>query len=530
MDRFRWKKTFFMMVIFALFFVTVLSGCSSSAKDEKTTGKKADDGSLTLSYWVSNSRPDTLKNYNEMGAYKKLEEITSVKVKFDHPASGEADQQFNLMMTSGELPDVIERIWTSVPGGPEKYIKDNKIVRLNDYIDEYAPNFKKVLDEHPEWRKMVSTDDGSIYAFPFLRQDELNLTFFGPVIRKDWLEKLGLEMPETIDEWHTVLKAFKDKDPNGNGKADEIPFLIDKDSITSNAFVGAWGVTNGFYHVDGKVQYGPIQPEYKEFLSLMNDWYKEGLIDKEYVATDDKLKDAKVTNDQLGAFMGYSGSSILRYMQLKKDDENFALTGAQYPVFKNGETPIFNLGEANYNGVGAAISTDNQNIEETVKWLDYKYGEEGFKLFNFGIEGESYEMVDGYPTYKEVITNNPDGKSMSEALALYVPAGWSGPFVQAKEYAEQYNNLPEQLEALENWKKGSNERVMPLVTPTQAESDEYASIMNDIGTYKSEMINKFIMGEEPLDHFDKFVETIQSMGIDRATEIQQDALNRYNDR
>ncbi|GIN71222.1 sugar ABC transporter permease [Bacillus sp. J14TS2] len=530
MNKFQWKRQMKVAFFSLLVIVTALSGCNNSSKGEKASGGKADDGSLSLSYWVSNNRPDTLKNYNEMGAYKKLEEITDVKVDFEHPASGEEDQQFNLMMTSGKLPDVIERIWTSVPGGPEKYIKDGKIVRLNDYIDEHAPNLKKILDENPEWKKMVSTDEGSIYSFPFLRQDELNLTFFGPVIRKDWLEKLDLELPETIDEWHTVLTAFKEDDPNGNGEADEIPLLIDKDAITSNAFVGAYGITNGFYHVDNKVQYGPIQPEYKEFLTLMNEWYKEGLIDKEYVATDDKLQDAKVTNDQLGALMGYSGSSILRYMQLKKDDGDFSLTGAPYPVLKKGEEPIFNLGESNYNGVGAAISTDNENIEETVEWLDYKYGEEGFELFNFGIEGESFEMVDGYPTYTEVVTNNPDGKSMSEGLAAYVPVGWSGPFIQAKEYAEQYNNLPEQLEALENWKKGTNERTMPIVSPTQEESSEYASIMNDINTYKSEMINKFIMGEESLDQFDKFVETIQSMGIERATEIQQGALERYNDR
>ncbi|MEK3890070.1 extracellular solute-binding protein [Bacillus sp. FSL K6-3431] len=518
------------MLLSLLLSVSALYGCKGSEETNKDANKK-EDGSLTLTYWVGNNRPDTLKNYNEMGAYKKLEEITDVHVEFEHPASGEADQQFNLMMASGDLPDAIERIWTSVPGGPEKYIKDKKIIKLNDYIDEHAPNFKKILEEHPEWKKMISTDDGSIYSFPFLREDEVNLTFFGPILRKDWLEKLELDIPETIEEWHTVLTAFKEQDPNGNGEADEIPLLINKDSITSNAFVGAWGITNGFYQVDNKVDYGPIQPEYKEFLTLMNDWYKEGLIDKEYVATDDKLKDAKVTNDQLGSLLGYTGSSILRYMQLKTDENpEFKLTGAKYPVHKKGEIPPFNLGENNYNGVGAAITTSNKNIEDTVKWFDYKYGEEGFNLFNFGIEGESYEMIDDYPTYTEIITNNPDGKSMSEGLAMYVPAGWSGPFIQAKEYAEQYTNMPEQQEAIANWKIGSNERVMPMVTPTQEESSEYASIMNDIGTYKSEMINKFIMGEESLSNFDEFAKTIKSMGIERAIEIQQAALERYNKR
>ncbi len=516
------------MSVLLLLIITAVTGCKSSNEVDK---KKESDGSLTISYFVPNYRPDSLKNYNEMAAYKKLEEITGVHVDFKHPATGQEDQQFNLMMASGEYPDVIERIWTSVPGGPQKYIKEKKIVKLNDYIDKYAPNLKKVLEEHPYWKKLITTDDGSIYSFPFLREDEVNMTFYGPVLRKDWLEKLGLEMPETIDDWHTVLKAFKEKDPNGNGKADEIPLLIHKDAITSNAFVGAWGITNGFYQVDGKVKYGPIQTEYKEFLTLFNDWYKEGLIDKDYIATDDKLIDAKVTNNQLGSFMGYTGSSIMRYMQLMADkNPDFSLTGAQYPVHNEGEVPFFNLGETPYNGVGAAITTSNENIVETVKWLDYKYSKEGHMLFNFGIEGESYEMVDGYPTYKEIITKNPEGLSMSVALAKYVPVGWSGPVIQAKEYAEQYTSMPEQKEAVENWKKGSNERVIPPVTPTQEESSEYASIMNDIGTYKSEMINKFIMGEEPLSNFDEFVKTIESMGIERAIEIKQAALERFNKR
>lgn len=530
-----YRKTSVLIVLLILVIVTALSGCKGSEQTNQgeKQGNNGNEEAASLSeitYWVSNNRPDTLKDYNDIAAYKKLEEITGVHVKFDHPASGEADQQFNLMMASGDLPDVIERIWTSVPGGPEKYIKDNKIVKLNDYIDEHAPNLKRILDEHPEWKKMISTDDGSIYSFPFLRQDDVNLTFYGPVLRKDWLEKLNLDVPETLDEWHTVLKAFKDNDPNGNGEADEIPLLIGTDGLTGNAFVGAFGITNGFYQIDGTVNYGPIQPEYKEFLQLFRDWYEEGLIDPEYVATDDALKDAKVTNNQLGSLMGYTGSSILRYMQLKADDPEFWLTGAPYPVKNKGDVPHFNLGENNYNGVGAAITTSNKNIVETVKWLDYKYGEEGFKLFNFGIEGESYEMIDGYPTYTEVITNNPDGKPMAEALAMYVPAGWSAPIIQAKEYAEQYTAMPAQQEAIEQWKKGTNERIMPMVTPTQDESSEYASIMNDINTYRSEMINKFIMGEESLDKFEEFTETIKAMGIDRAIEIQQAALERYNNR
>lgn len=115
------------------------------------------------------------------------------------------------MLASGELPDMLEYNFFNFPGGPEKAIKDGYILELNDLIDKYAPNYKKYLQEHPEVEKMVKTDKGSYYSFPFIRGDESLLTFQGPVIRKDWLDELGLPVPETIDEWTTALKAFKEK-------------------------------------------------------------------------------------------------------------------------------------------------------------------------------------------------------------------------------------------------------------------------------------------------------------------------------
>lgn len=76
----------------------------------------------------------------------------------------------------------------------------------------------------------------------------------------------------------------------------------------------------------------------------------------------------------------------------------------------------------------------------------------------------------------------------------------------------------------------TNERKMPLVTPTAEESSRYASIMNDVTTFYDEMVNRFIMGVEPMDNFDQFVETIKAMGIEEAIAIQQAALERYNSR
>ena len=151
---------------------------------------------------------------------------------------------------------------------------------------------------------------------------------------------------------------------------------------------------------------------------------------------------------------------------------------------------------------------------------------------NFGIEGVSYEMIDGYPTYTEEVTDNPDGKPFAQALAAYVRSNYSGPFVQDVRYAEQYFPLPQQQDAYKLWAGTTHgdESFMPPVTPTPDESREYAQIMNDIGAYQGEMYTKFLHGDASLDEWDTYVQTIKDLGIDRAIEIQTAALERYNSR
>lgn len=532
MDK-KWRERSLLPLAALLAGTVAIAGCSGGAEPEPNPS--GEGSKLTrLTYWTSmaGQAAVSMKSYAEMEAYKEFERLTGVKVGFQHPPQGQDAEQFNLMLTSGQLPDVIEYHWTSFPGGPEKAVKDGRIIKLNDLIDQHAPNLKKILADHPEWKKQITTDDGSIVSFPFLRGDKKLQVYKGIALRKDWLDKLGLAMPTTIEEWYTVLKAFKEKDPNGNGEADEIPILITLGELNgSHAFIGAYGITNGFFQEGGQVKYGPMDPRFKEFLALMNRWYREGLLDKDYAAIDGKLIDAKITGHQIGAAIMNTGGGLGKYaglMQGKHD--TFKLAPVPYPTLKKGDKP--ELGQIDYafNGRGAAISTSNKNPVETVKWLDAHYSEQGHMLFNFGKEGVSYNLENGYPKYTEAITNNPDGLPMQQALARHNRAGWDGPFVQDLRYLEQYAALPEQQESLEVWAVPSNEKLMPLVTPTKDESSKYASIMADINTYKDEMFHKFVMGAEPLDNFDAYVQTLKSMGIEEALKIQQAALERYNKR
>ena len=151
--------------------------------------------------------------------------------------------------------------------------------------------------------------------------------------------------------------------------------------------------------------------------------------------------------------------------------------------------------------------------------------------FNFGIEGESFEMIDGYPTYTDIVMENPNGLPISQAMSTYIRGNYNGPFVQDLRYLEQYYTLDEQKATLDVW-GGTNaiNHVLPPVTPTSEESREFASIMNEVNTYRDEMTLKFILGTAELSEFDTYVENLKKMGLDRALEIQNAALERYNTR
>ncbi len=502
---------------------------------------------LTLTYWVelNPNAAASMKTYGEMACYQELEKRTGLHIEFQHPPVGQAQEQFSLTMASQKYPDIIEHGWggeaggsSTPPGGPAKYLKDGVIIRLNELIDKYAPNFRKLLADHPDWRKQIVTDEGDIYGFPFIRGDPYLQTYQGPILRGDWLEKLGLQAPTTLDEWHTVLKAIKEKDPNGNGKADEWPFNSFRGSgpahalngFSNHAFVGAWGIGWEFYQEKGAVKYGPLQPEFKEFLKVMAQWFKEGLIDPDFVAMDRKLLDAKVTGSQLGSLVGNAGANLGVYMDaLASKEPKFKLVGAPYPVLKKGDKPVLGQYDFAYTGVAAAITTANQHVAETVKWLDYAYSPEGHLLFNFGVEGVSYKMEGGYPKYTDEILKNPEFP-VARAMPRYFRSSMNGPFVQDRRYIEQYYGYPEQTEALKLWSAPSNEMQIPRTTPTQEESKRFATIMTDVGARRDEVVIKIIMGAQPVEAWDQAVQQLKQMGIEEAVKVQQAALDRYNKR
>lgn len=505
---------------------------STAEQGEATTYPMKTD--KTLTYWgeLPTNLVGVKSSHAEIPFYQDWMKNTGVNVKFTAPPTNQAKETLNVLLASGDLPDMICYNFLDFPGGPEKAIKDGYILKLNDLIDKHAPNFKKYMKEHPEIDKMIKTDSGSYYSFPFIRGDKALVVFQGPMIRKDWLDELGLPVPTTIEEWTTALKAFKEK----KGAAAPISLSAKPrvfNELNNGGFVGAFGVTRDFYLDNGVIKFGPAEKGYKDFLALFRKWYEDGLLDKNIAVIDSKALDANIASGATGATVGNAGGGMGKWQPLiEAKDPKASLVAAPYPVLNKGDTPKFGQMDYAFSPAGmVAISAKTKNPELVVKMLDYGYSEAGHMFFNFGTENVSYKLENGYPKYTDLVMKNPDKLAPAQAMSLYMRGNTTGPFVQDKRYIEQYLSMPTQQEGLTIWQKTDMTKYqLPLVTPTPEESSEYAKIMTDVNTLVDEMTLKIILGAEPLDSFDKYMEKLKSVKIERAIEIKKAALERYNKR
>ncbi|MBT0569940.1 extracellular solute-binding protein [Curvibacter sp. CHRR-16] len=477
----------------------------------------------------------TMQSYAEQTAYKMLAQKTNVTVQFRHPALGSEKESFQLLQASGNYPDVIEwNNWTAYPGGPTKALDNKFIIPLNDLIKQHAPNLQKLLDSNPEIRRQISTDKGDIYCFPMLRLDPKVRTFWGPQIRADWLSKLGLKAPTTIDEWTQVLQAFKTRSPSG--KNDVIPYSVKTDPSDPIApglptglwpFLSAYGLQPNFFQVGGKVLYAPNQPAYKDYLTTMHKWYAAGLIDGDFVSQTGAQLDTKMANNQVGAYAGFIGSGLGRYTRLGQGSTpSFRLVAVPFPAARDGKRHNTWPEAGNlFNGGGAAISSQNKKVIETVRFLDYGYSREGQLAMNFGQEGVSYTMVNGQPRYTDSVIKNPKLPIYEAILQHARPQ--AGPFVQDPQYLLQFYQLQEQKDAVALWSSSSTELQLPPLSVDASDASRFASTMSNVVPYVAEMTTKFILGKESLDKFDDYLKQLDQMGVNRATALMQKAFDGY---
>lgn len=486
----------------------------------------------TLTVWrmLHPTAAKYITNTAETESAKALEEQTGVHVEYIHPAVGQEATAFSLLLASGEYPDIIQMYNLEYPGGGDAAIEDGVFIRLNELIDEYAPNYKKWRESSEENMKMTTTDEGNIWAIYHLN-DVAEGPFNGMSVRKDWLNKLGLDIPETIDDWYVMLTRFK------NELGATAPLVMANNATVAyktDTFMSAYGVNREFFvGEDGQVKFGPMEPGYRDYIETMRKWYAEGLIDPDFLTRTNLNYMAYppmdlVGTNQTGAFPNNWDMTQEYWKEMGAvQDDSFYAVPVPAPVLNKGDT--LHLGFKTYTALyPVAITKSCKDPVLAVKWLDYLYSEEGSRTINYGKEGVTYEMVDGKPVYTDLIKNNVDGIPPRDMIISKTFHDGMG-LVDYRRFWQISNTS--RLEAIQVWQSNNDYAwVMPSVSLTVDEGNLKNDIYPDIATLVEEKTVRYIMGTESMDTYDAFVAQIEKMGIQKVIDVYQAALTRYNAR
>lgn len=483
------------------------------------------DEPTTLSYFVADDSNAAIMttDWNDNEFYQEMERRTGVHLEFEMVSSADYQTNFNLMIASGNLADMIYVGASYYAEGVDAAIDDGYFLDLTDLVDEYMPNYEKVRTSDVQYELLSTTDSGRLGAVYELRQSKQG-PWLGLWIRQDWLDDLGLDTPVTFDDYHEVLTAFK------NEKGATAPLILNFSGSD-----GEFGTMSGGLNVlnswqldeTGKVNFGPYMDAWKEYVTIMHQWYTEGLIDPDFMATDERTADmAKVVTGASGVFAAlYTMPSVY---EAASEDPNMNLAPVNPPVMNEGDEGHIRLRDS-YTSGNTAISADSENWEVALRWLDYLYTEEGALLANYGVEGDTFEFDEnGEPVFTDKILNNENGWTMTQTVASYLCpsagiANWS-------DWTRELAGVPEKDQACYDvWSEFSDDWRLPSsVTLTQEESTERAALYADISTIVKEQTAQFISGALDIEeNWDAYISALEASGMERAIEITQAAYDRY---
>ena len=325
----------------------------------------------------------------------QIEEATNTKLNVTFVPEDAYADRLATSLSGNDTPELFCRVTNR-----QALIKDKAAYPLYDILMQYAPDYMDLVESYNDEDMLLELTDVEtfeIYTMMNIRQPECQLSF---LIRQDWLDKLGLEAPETWEEFIAVLRAFKTRDPNGNGKADEIPFSVQ--DITNLRY--AFGIDTRYYFAMDGEEYVPTvyHSQYKNYLESLQELYAEGLLDNSYYSRGYSGLQNIMANNTLGCTLYYSEYAKLSTEDLRKNGYSNAEWVGFAPVQgPNGDSGVQGAGGFEHNFMISSKVSKEKAIE-IVRFMNWFYTEEGINLLNYGIDGVHNTVnEDGTRTIKQ---------------------------------------------------------------------------------------------------------------------------------
>ena len=486
-------------------------------------------------------------DWHESPFHVNLSKQVGVNIEWVLPTTGADGSVFTNTLLSdagtniGALPNIMEAYFMN---NANQYLDDEIIWDLTPYLEEYAPAYWAWLHSNPAYDKAMKTDDGRYYAFGFFREDGgWNDSYQGPVVRKDWLEECGLEIPKTISEFENVIRVFKEK----YGAVFTSAFSPRFYQMGLSGAFGAYGNVNASYLYeirDGKVILAQSTDEYRNWLRWFSGIFKEGLVDTDLQTVDDTNVQQKVETGLSGIAITSMGQMNLWNNHMEAAGNGRPWIGIPYPTNDEGE--IYSIfGGSGIGSITGVVtkSADEETMKLCLQVLDYAYSKEGFMFWNYGIEGESWQMSEetGLPAWTDLVAKD----TSNDPMIKYNGTTWSGSCIQATNLlylknsqasidandAWYYLGMGRDTDQLDKVLEVTSSHKWPTgVTFTTEESDELDLYNASLGTYVVEQCTSFLLGNKDVNDdalWNEFLSGLSQYHIDRVLELRQNCYDRY---
>ena len=488
----------------------------------------------TLSFFATMSPMITgyIENYGDNAAVQALEALTGVHIEYECYIPENAQTQFNLQAAAGSLPDILMGATEYYAGGMDTAVEENILLNLADYLDE-CPNYSQILELAPKMQSSLTTEAGNLTGFYAYTDPDIVTPVTGAVmVRGDWLEQVGMEVPTTYDEVRAVLTAFKDE------LSVETPMIVTSylddmgGSFASGYDIKAFfmtspGIQVPFYVVDGEVKCAIVEDDFVSYVEMLQGLMNDGLAAKdiESYTNENSYKD-KVLSGEAGLFWGF-GINDLETLNSQLTDGYFTVL----PMMRQTEDQVLHFVSSESYAAKSAVclSANCSDVELACHWLDAHYTDEVSMLAMYGVEGISYEYDGDTPHYTEMMTDTSEGLTLNVNKALYCLAECDNIY-----YGSINTNLDTytetQINALEYINSGNTDDayVYPEgASMTTEENEKYTALIADLSTYMAEHVLKFVTGEEDMSEYPAFVGTLEDMGMQTAIDLKQAAYDRF---
>ena len=367
---------------------TATAGSSASADSGGTETAVKKGGSFSASVYDRGLVPASEGTYEDNRWTRRMNEQSGVNVKWVPIPRGQEQDKFNVLVASGQAPDLITSYDRNMLS---RFVSQGVAQPIDSYIEKYSTVYKQYLEEHPELKPYV-TFDGQTYAVASLRNTRALTTIW---IRQDWLDKLKLNTPTTVDELLEVARAFRDGDPDGNGVDDTIPISVGSahSAVLEDLFMARGGE---WYVEDGRATLSFFTDRFKSSVDFRKTLYDEKLIDSEYITDTNGARQTQLWNTgQSGIrFDIYTAGVSLEFFQNQPDARITALSPLATKYGRNGyqqEVPNFLL---------TLFNKDMKDPAAAMQFIDWQIGE-GWYGLTYGDEGVHYELKNNVPVTKD---------------------------------------------------------------------------------------------------------------------------------